>query len=166
MTQPTPKAARQAPQEQLVRVVYHSEAKMPFNGALLGALNMTAQENNARGRVTGLLLHHQGQFFGVIEGERSVVESCFQRVARDRRHYGMKVLSNTGVKLRAFDCWKMGVSEPGEVPAAMRRGVFAITDLMPPDSPKRGDVPEVRAMVRKFLAGFATLAPQPMKKVG
>jgi hypothetical protein len=150
----------------MVRLVYRSQARVDFSGPLLGALNVASQRKNAPGRISGLLLNHQGHFFGVVEGVRPAVEACMRRVARDQRHGDITVLSNSKIRVRAFEGWRMGVAAPDDVPAALRHGMFSIAELLPPDSALRGDVPEVRAQVRTFLAGFATLMPEPLQRVG
>jgi hypothetical protein len=146
------------------RVIYHSLARAAFTPTVLGQLNKASQIRNAQGWITGLLLCHQGRNFGVLEGSSQAVDAAFERIARDPRHSGVKVLQNTAITERAFGVWKMGVADPALVPATLRRGLFAIADLMPPDAPLRGGTEDVRREVRRFLAGFASLSTAPLSR--
>ena len=144
-------------------LIYTSRVLGRIGGVGLGELNRTCRAHNSRLGVTGLLLCHQGRFFGVLEGRPDLVDDRFARIMRDRRHGEVKILSQAAIASRAFDWWKMGVTDPETLPKLMRRGVFAISDMTAPNCPERGATDDVRGMVRKHLASFSSLTTEPLK---
>ncbi len=98
---------------------------MPFDSAaLLGLLAKSRASNAARG-VTGQLLHKDGNFMQLIEGEEAVVRALFQKIKRDPRHGGVIVLLDHQVPDREFSDWSMAFREldattSSEVPGYVR----------------------------------------------
>jgi len=74
----------------------------------LRAIVSTARRHNKDDNLTGALLFAGGAFAQVLEGRREVVESTFERVAADRRHTDVTVLSFTPTPQRSFPDWPMG----------------------------------------------------------
>jgi hypothetical protein len=93
------------PTEQLI---YVSAATVPFTVQDLGGLLLRARANNQRLEVSGLLIHHDGSFFQVLEGDPAKVDSLYERIAKDKRHTRVVVLSRGPVAQRAFGEWSMG----------------------------------------------------------
>lgn len=145
------------------RLIYKSQVNGRLRGVGLGELNRVARAANAKLGLTGLLLCHQGKFLGVLEGAPEVVDERFKKIIRDRRHGNIEVLAQTQITDRAFDWWKLGVTSPEELPKLLGRGVFAISEMVPPNAPERGATEDVRAVVRKYLASFTSLTAAPLK---
>ena len=145
------------------RLIYRSQSRNTFSAAGLGALNHLSRYKNAQLDLTGLLLYHHGHFFGVLEGHPDTVDQSFARISKDTRHENVRLVRQAEIETRAFGFWRLGVTDPDHVPSRLRTGMFGILDLLPPDTPLRGDAPDVRADVRRFLAGFATLAETPLR---
>ncbi len=107
------------------QLVYVSSARVPFDSAaLLGLLAKSRASNAARG-VTGQLLHKDGNFMQLIEGEEAVVRALFQKIKRDPRHGGVIVLLDHQVPDREFSDWSMAFREldattSSEVPGYVR----------------------------------------------
>jgi hypothetical protein len=74
----------------------------------LRAIVSTARGHNKDDNLTGALLFTGGGFAQVLEGRREVVERTFERVAADRRHTDVTVLSFTPTPQRSFPDWPMG----------------------------------------------------------
>ena len=58
--------------------------------------------------ITGLLLHREGSFFQVLEGEEDAVRQVFDKIQRDPRHERIKVLFEGPIEAREFADWRMG----------------------------------------------------------
>ncbi|MEM9561783.1 MAG: BLUF domain-containing protein [Actinomycetota bacterium] len=102
---------------------YASAATRPFTDDELDELLTTSRANNAKRGVSGLLLYHEGSFLQVLEGERSLVEALFDKIAEDPRHTDKLLLfRNDGVQ-RCFDHWTMGFHRlrKGDAPPGLNR---------------------------------------------
>lgn len=92
----------------MIRVTYISQEASPLSAdALLGLLSECHRNNTARG-LTGMLLFGNGTFLQSLEGEREVVEALMQKIARDPRHTGMKILRQDSIDERQYVDWSMG----------------------------------------------------------
>lgn len=93
------------------QLLYASAATSPMLPADLSALLAKARSNNQRLGLTGILVHHSGSFFQVLEGEHAVVERLFERIRADARHDRVIILSSEQVPTRSFGEWTMGFVE-------------------------------------------------------
>ncbi len=73
----------------------------------LRAIISAARWRNKADNVTGALLYTDAGFAQVLEGSRDVVERTFERIAADRRHADVTVLSFTPTQRRSFPDWPM-----------------------------------------------------------
>ena len=76
-------------------------------------LLVEAREFNLAWGVTGVLLHHDGNFLQYIEGPADAVGLVFQRIQKASRHHGIVELLNGPVGQRHFSTWTMGFAEAG-----------------------------------------------------
>lgn len=58
--------------------------------------------------VSGLLLHHEGSFLQVLEGEEEAVLSLFAIIGRDPRHARVLTIRRGAIAERSFGEWRMG----------------------------------------------------------
>ena len=91
----------------MIRLIYASHATVPFTDADLDALLETCRRYNVAHGVTGMLLHRDGDFLQVLEGEADAVRETFARIARDRRHAGVVMLDESSIDEREFASWAM-----------------------------------------------------------
>jgi hypothetical protein len=103
--------------EQLSHLIYASAAVKPFNHEQLVSLLENARAANGRIGVTGVLLHAQGSFFQVLEGDRGVLDALFAEIARDSRHANVVSIIVEPIQRRSFADWSMGFTSltPAEV---------------------------------------------------
>jgi blue light- and temperature-responsive anti-repressor len=73
----------------------------------LRAIVSSARWHNRADTVTGALVYADTGFAQVLEGPREVVERTFDRIAADRRHADVTVLSFTPTQRRSFPDWPM-----------------------------------------------------------
>lgn len=90
------------------QLVYVSRAAMDMDVDSLDEILSTARRNNGTQNVTGMLLHHEGSFIQVLEGQKDTVEKLFRKISEDPRHKDAHVVLRTEVEERAFDRWSMG----------------------------------------------------------
>ena len=50
--------------------------------------------NNRRDDITGALIHDHAWFAQVLEGSEAVVSATFERILRDRRHSGIRLVQH------------------------------------------------------------------------
>lgn len=47
--------------------------------------------------LTGILIHSRGNFFQILEGEKEVVKSLYERISQDERHHNLiKIIDEGG----------------------------------------------------------------------
>ena len=90
------------------QVIYSSAAVIEFSEKDLASLLLRARANNARLGVSGLLLHHEGSFLQVLEGDTKVLDSLFTTISADKRHNRVVKLLDREADERHFAEWKMG----------------------------------------------------------
>jgi hypothetical protein len=64
--------------------------------------------NNPDKGLTGMLLHGNGTFLQVLEGEDAIVDGLIETIARDPRHTDMKIVSREPISSRQYADWSMG----------------------------------------------------------
>ncbi|MFN3216497.1 MAG: BLUF domain-containing protein [Acidimicrobiales bacterium] len=99
------------PLEELVSLVYASAAAPSLTPEGIARVLEVSRRNNARLGVTGMLLHHRGSFFQVLEGPPAVVDALYAKIFGDERHEGVVLLIRETVEERTFGDWTMGWSE-------------------------------------------------------
>ena len=74
---------------------------------LLAVLRQSRHYNSQHG-ITGVLLYINGSIIQVLEGEKEVVETLYQRIMQDKRHTGVTRIINRAITQRLFTNWTMG----------------------------------------------------------
>ncbi len=92
----------------MIQLIYSSTAVRPFSAEALRALLMRARANNTAIDVSGMLLHVDGAFFQVLEGEPAVIDTLFARISKDERHCKVLRLLQHEIAARNFPDWSMG----------------------------------------------------------
>ena len=88
--------------------MYVSHATKPFTTQALAALLAKVRVANANAGVTGMLLHQDGTFLQVLEGEVAAVELVFAKIEHDPRHKHVVLLARLETRERTFSDWSMG----------------------------------------------------------
>ena len=92
----------------LVRLMYASRAADSVDHeALLAILRKSKAENSANG-ITGVLCFSGGIFLQLLEGGRQQVNTLYNRIAADKRHLDVVLLSYEEIGERRFAGWSMG----------------------------------------------------------
>ena len=85
-----------------------------------------ARRKNVALDITGILLHIEGSFFQVLEGDESTVDSLYEVIARDSRHDRMTQIIREPIAQRSFAEWSMGFAS---LPRAEARRLVGENDF-------------------------------------
>ena len=86
----------------LTHLIYSSAATKPFSANQLEELLGKSRSNNARQGITGMLLHVDGSFFQVLEGEAADVDAAYARIEQDSRHAQHTIIVREPIARRSF----------------------------------------------------------------
>lgn len=92
----------------MIRVTYLSREVDAMSADQVLALLSQCHRNNPDKGLTGMLLHGNGTFLQVLEGEDAVVDTLIDTIARDPRHTDMKIVSRESISSRHYADWSMG----------------------------------------------------------
>ena len=93
----------------LTQLIYISRAVGPQTTTVTTQILETARAFNKSHDLTGLLCQGQGLYVQVLEGERSVVNSLYRRIAADSRHVDAEIVLFGEIKNRQFKDWSMAL---------------------------------------------------------
>lgn len=86
----------------MLRIVYSSIARAPFDSRAQGTLLARARHHNAGCGVTGILLFRDGRYLHWLEGEAAGIRQVFGAICRDSRHDNVVKLLETPLGAREF----------------------------------------------------------------
>jgi len=92
----------------LVRLLYASRAADAVDQDALHAILRQSKTNNPGLGITGLLCCSDGIFIQALEGGRQAVNQLYLRIAQDKRHRDVMLLSYEEILERRFAGWSMG----------------------------------------------------------
>ena len=95
------------PEDPLLSITYTSSASRPFSDGDLATLLMNSRATNRRHGLTGLLLHRDGRFLQVLEGETDAVRQRYALIAADPRHGELVRVAEEDLAERRFPDWSM-----------------------------------------------------------
>lgn len=89
----------------LHRVIYASEAVGATGVSTLSIAQIlgVSERNNRRDHITGCVMFHEGHIVQVLEGARVDLTRLMGRILADRRHTGVRVLSDVPISARQID---------------------------------------------------------------
>lgn len=102
----------------LVRLLYASRAREPFETDMLDTIAAVSVERNPQLGITGVLCYGDGCFLQALEGDRDAVSRLYHRIAVDPRHHDLTLLHYQEIVAREFAGWAMGHVNTGRVNAA------------------------------------------------
>lgn len=93
-------------------IAYFSTARERLTGPeSMDHLLADARDFNQQMGITGVLLHHDGNFFQYLEGAPDAVLLAYQRIRQSSAHYNIVEMLNSEVDQRHFPNWSMGFAE-------------------------------------------------------
>lgn len=131
----------------MFQLVYISSARAPIDPAMLESILAASRANNARNKVTGLLVAGSRRFLQALEGPEQAVLDTYARIRNDPRHHAFVLLTGRVVEAPAFGDWAMacerGQGDGGD--QALAETVRRLTDGLADKS------------LRAHFVGFAEL---------
>ena len=89
-------------------IVYFSKSVESFDENDLRIILQKSHQNNSRMGITGVLLYVRGSIIQVLEGEKTAVETLYNRIEQDSRHTNVDQVLSRPVAQRLFGSWSMG----------------------------------------------------------
>lgn len=131
----------------MIRLLYVSSTDRELDAESVASILASSRKNNLALSVTGLLLHIDGGFMQVLEGEKQVVEKLYSRIAADRRHWDTQVLL-TRDEPPVFKDWSMGFKKLG--PVGESDAAFRITRAAIEGRLRSDAAPELMTLLKTF----------------
>jgi hypothetical protein len=133
----------------LSHLIYASSAESKMGDAELRAILDRARTVNSQLDITGILLHTEGSYFQVLEGDAEVIDSLYEKIARDKRHTNVVLIVREPIASRSFADWSMGFASVTSKDVA---GIIGANDFFE----KKTCFHELGAgRAKKLLAAFA-----------
>lgn len=95
----------------LIHIIYSSAAKSHFGSEELLDLLGSSRSKNTSLNISGMLLHIEGSFLQVIEGNESDIDALFETISQDPRHGNIVTIVRESIPRRAFSDWSMGFAD-------------------------------------------------------
>lgn len=92
----------------MYRVIYLSSAVNSMNEFELDDLLQKSRATNLSNNISGVLLHIDGDFLQVLEGEKQNVMALFEKIKHDPRHQSILTVIEGKIQNRQFIDWSMG----------------------------------------------------------
>ena len=133
----------------LSHLIYASSARLKMGDAELRAILDRARTVNSQLDITGILLHADGSYFQVLEGDADAVDSLYAKIAHDKRHTNVVLIVREPIASRSFADWSMGFASVTPKDVA---GIIGVNDFFG----KKTCFHELGAgRAKKLLAAFA-----------
>ena len=97
------------------QLLYRSMQAYEMETADLMKLLFDARSYNRENGITGLLLHHEGEFMQLLEGDQDEVRRLYRKIAEDSRHRDVVIEREAEASRRSFPAWQMGYAEAPEI---------------------------------------------------
>ncbi len=138
----------------LHHIAYASSSRDYLLHAVLSEILEVSERNNARDGITGVLMYHDRLFFQVLEGDRDLVEHCYERIVKDFRHTGISLMWDNPVEERVFSDWAMGYA--GSVPIGDYTSASSrsLADLLSEDDATKKSNIVVLGLARQMFKDF------------
>lgn len=131
----------------MIRLLYVSNTSQYLEQGVIDGILAASRANNEKLGVTGILLHLDGAFMQVLEGEKNKIISLYEKICQDPRHWNTHVLViREGEPV--FKDWSMGFHRLDE--SRSDENTFAITKaaLKRKIDPSTG--PELLTLLKTF----------------
>ena len=134
----------------MLSIVYSSTAERSFDDVDLAQLLAQSRATNAAHGLTGLLVHRQGRFLQLIEGEEADVRERMAAILADDRHGRISTLMEERITERQFPDWTMGMARYDARVAERIPGYRDTFDDLRGERPDDAIRPALRELIRWF----------------
>lgn len=115
----------------MIRLLYISTSRQMVTPDMLADVLRASRRNNLACDVTGLLVVGGKRFLQALEGPDAAVQTTFDRIHRDPRHFAVVQLARETIGERQFPGWSMG-SQAGTTPGRDASISEAVAALIAP----------------------------------
>src|ERR1700679_3831662 len=137
------------PLKTLSHLIYASSADSKMSDTELRAILERARSVNSGLDITGILLHAEGSYFQVLEGDAETIDSLYAKIGHDKRHTNVVLIVREPIASRSFADWSMGFASVTPKDVA---GIIGANDFFQ----KNSCFYELNtSRAKKLLAGFA-----------
>ena len=91
----------------LIQSIYYSEVSADFNSKDIEKILASSRKYNVTNNITGLLAFNGKYFLQALEGLRSDVSQCMERISKDPRHKNLCAVYHKEIAERDFSDWNM-----------------------------------------------------------
>ncbi len=96
----------------MYRLIYLSTAsKTKMSDSDLASLLLKSQKSNRNIDITGILLHKNGEFIQILEGEKKSVLDLFEIIKKDKRHKNIIAFDQKEIEKRYFTGYFMAFDD-------------------------------------------------------
>lgn len=131
-------------------IVYISRAVHPLSDQELESLLQQCRRDNAKHGITGILFYSHGNIAQLFEGDETIADALFGRIAVDGRHSHVHKLIDKPIAERSFADWSMAFHPIEPQGFAALQG-FLLPHQVPP-------VPESLSIADALLVNLVRLA--------
>ncbi len=89
-------------------ICYFSSATKSLHENDLKSLLNNSKEKNQKNNISGILVYADGNFMQVLEGEETVVNSLYEKILNDQRHYNIIKVIGITYNDRIFEDYNYG----------------------------------------------------------
>lgn len=139
--------------ENLHQIIYISTAESSLTEDALLLLLSESQKRNSAKEITGLLLHSDGNIIQIIEGPEDAAKALYTKIAKDKRHRGVTLMSSKAIKQRDFPNFKMGFKRAQRGDFKMQLPNFS--SIVESSNLKAEELDKMSKLVSTFLKTFA-----------
>lgn len=95
----------------MFELAYRSVAKNNISKQDISDILESANKFNLDNKITGCLVFYDNYFIQILEGDRKKVKDIFSKIAKDPRHYSVKILSEGLKEERFFSRMEYGIRQ-------------------------------------------------------
>lgn len=95
----------------MFHLLYTSHATTPFLESDLIDLLKRSRAFNLENHITGMLLYLEGKFMQVLEGDKQIVISLYDKIKKDSAHTRVTTVIEGDSPTRVFKDWSMGFKQ-------------------------------------------------------
>ncbi|MBL0358202.1 MAG: BLUF domain-containing protein [Chitinophagaceae bacterium] len=95
----------------MFQLIYCSIARPGLEEADIKNIISISRAYNAAHDITGCLLYYDKEFIQILEGDQQLVKSLYEKIAADKRHYSLVLMSEEETDNRIFSNWAMAYCE-------------------------------------------------------
>ena len=131
------------------QLIYISQATRKLSSEELNEIHQIASRNNQKIDVTGSLFYNGGWFLQVLEGPINTLNTLYQKIEKDTRHKGSRILYNEPASFRIFTRWSMNMTNLDNRQADKYDQLVAVIEAAKTDK-KIGGTSPAAALLRIF----------------